>query len=169
LNPKVEDTLSNYHPIGEMKLLITPFDNILKFSLAIKNLTSLEFLDLTNCQDLKINFKSDKVNLEWSLYTSEKSNLKNGGCTFKVPQSAFSDLKNMWSDRNNVFYITTNNNGTRTVIYSALFLPSDSKEATDIFNTTNTKETGIGSSIIDDPANRVETAIVTRRQIRVNK
>ena len=32
LNPKVEDTLSNYHPSGEMKLLITPFDNILKYA-----------------------------------------------------------------------------------------------------------------------------------------
>lgn len=168
-NPKVEDTLSNYHPIGQMKLLITPFDNILKFSLAIKNTTNLEFLDLTDCQDLKINFKSDKLNLEWGLYTSEKSNLKNGGCIFRVPQSAFSDLKNMWSEKNNLFYITTNNKGTRTVIYSGLFLPSDSKEATDIFDTTNTQETVIGSSIIDDPANRIQTAIVTRRQIRINR
>lgn len=171
LNPKVDETLLNYHPIGEMKLLITPFDNILKFSLAIKNPTSLEFLDLTDCQDLKINFKSDKVNLEWGLYTQQKSNLKNGGCNFRVPQSAFSDLKNMWSERNNLFYITTNNKGTRTVIYSGLFLPSDSQDAISVFETTNAniQDQINGSSIIDDPTNRVETAIVTRKQIRVNK
>jgi hypothetical protein len=154
-----------------MKLLITPFDNILKFSLAIKNPTSLEFLDLTDCQDLKINFKSDKVNLEWGLYTQQKSNLKNGGCNFRVPQSAFSDLKNMWSERNNLFYITTNNKGTRTVIYSGLFLPSDSEDAISVFETTNAniQDQINGSSIIDDPTNRVETAIVTRKQVRVNK
>lgn len=171
LNPKVEETLMNYRGLGEVKILISPFDNILKFSLAIKNTTSLEFIDLTNCQDLKINFKSDKSNLEFGLYNVEKSNLKNGGCVFRVPQSSFSDLKNIWLEKNNIFYITTNNKGTRTVIYSGLFLPSDSKEAVSIFDSNQDSlqnQIDAGQVFLED-TQRVETAIVTRRQIRVNK
>jgi hypothetical protein len=170
INPKLEETLLNYRALGEVKVIINPFDNILKFSLAIKSTDSLNFIDLTDCQDLKINFKSDKLNLEFGLYGLEQSNLKNGGCIFRIPQSSFIDLKKIWMEKNNLFYITTNNKGTRTVIYSGLFLPSDSKEATDIFDTT-TQISGqiINSTIIDDPSNRVETAIVTRRQVRVDK
>ena len=74
-------------------------------------------------------------------------------------------------EKNNIFYITTNNKGTRTVIYSGLFLPSDSKEAVSIFDSNQDSlqnQIDAGQVFLED-TQRVETAIVTRRQIRVNK
>lgn len=162
LNPKSSNTFENYRTIGGVKIVITPFDNILRFSLALKKTDSLEFVDLTDCQDLKINFKSDKKNLEWGLYNVEQSNLKNGGCSFRIPQSAFNDLKQMWSERNNLFYITTNNKGTKTVIYSGLFIPSDSLEAT---TQTPLSEQATAGQIFLDQGSTRGTAVVTRTQI----
>lgn len=161
LNSKTGNTLSDYHSIGGVKILITPFDNILRFSLALKSTDSLDFVDLTDCQDLKINFKSDKKNLEFGLYNVERSNLKNGGCLFRIPQSSFNDLKQMWLEKNNLFYITTNNKGTKTVIYSGLFIPSDSLGVVD----AQINEPLSAGRIILDPGPTRGTGIVTRIQI----
>jgi len=161
LNSKTGNTLSDYHPIGGVKILITPFDNILRFSLALKSTDSLNFVDLTDCQDLKINFKSDKKNLEFGLYNVERSNLKNGGCLFRIPQSSFNDLKQMWLEKNNLFYITTNNKGTKTLIYSGLFIPTDSLGVVD---TPINEPLGSGRIILDPGPTR-GTGIVTRTQI----
>lgn len=165
LNPKSEETLVNYHPMGEMKILLTPFDNILRFSLAFKEESNLEFVDLTNCQNLRICFKSDKSNYDFGLYTQEKSNLKNGGCVFRIPSSSYTNLKNMWLDKNNIFYITTINNNVQSVLYSGLFVPSDSKDAINIYNDTNTIDSTRVDVFVENPI--VDEATVTRRQVRL--
>lgn len=167
INPKSESTLLNYHPIGGVKILIEPFDNMIKFSLATKNENNIEFLDLTNSQNLILAFKSDKNNYEFGLIPNA-SNLKVGSCSFKVPQNVYTDLKKCYSNNNNLFYITTNNNGVRTVLYSGLFLPSDSKEAKTIFNEQKIEtESSIGDIILqnEDTGN---TAIVTRKLVTIS-
>lgn len=127
-NPQSSSTLRNYHPLGRVKIVIKPFDNIIKFSLARKKDNKLQFLDLTNCQILNLTFMSSKTSYSFSLY-SQFNNLSTGSISFLIPQSAYGDLKNMYLDRNNLFYITTTNNNVKTLIYSGLFIPSDSQEA----------------------------------------
>ena len=164
LNPKSDQTMLNYHPFGQMKILIQPFDNLLRFSFATLNEGNLSFIDLTNSQNLTIVFRDDKVEYSFGIY-SDNSNLKDGGCSFKIPQSSYQDIKNIYKGGNNLFYVTTTNNNIETVIYSGLFIPSDSSDATDIFNTQNLfNQQQINSSIIDDP-NQSLTAIVTRKLV----
>ncbi len=163
LNPKVESTLDNYHPLGEMKILIEPFDNIIKFSLAFKNVDKLDFLDLTNCQNLNLSFKSDKVLFDFPLIPNS-SNLKIGSCSFKVDKGKYQDLKKMYVDKNNLFYITTTNNSVRTVIYSGLFLPSDSQEGNVVLNTSQLVESQ-GDILLQEETNL--TAKVTRKLVPI--
>jgi hypothetical protein len=159
-NPKVIQTLNNYHPLGIMKILINPFDNILKFTLALKDNDKLDFLDLTNCNELKLSFRSDKENFEFGLYTTDVD-LKNGSCAFRVSRDYYQKLKNILNLKNNLFYITTTNNGVKTMIYSGLFIVSE--------NVTESQQETIntGDIILQDESNR-GTAIVTRRRIKVD-
>ena len=166
LNPKSDSTMLNYHPFGQMKILIQPFDNLVRFSLATINNGSLSFVDLTNSQNLKICFRTDKVNYEFNLNV-DNSNLKDGGCSFKIPSTSYQDLKNIYTQKSNLFYITTTNNGVQTVLYSGLFIPSDSQDANNIFQTNNLlNQQQIDSSIIDDPS-KVQTAIATRKLVQI--
>jgi hypothetical protein len=164
LNPMTESTLDNYHPLGQMKILIEPFDNIIKFSLAFKDKDKLDFLDLTNCQNLLLTFKSDKMTYDFGLI-QETSNLKIGSCSFRVNKKNYDDLKKMYVEKNNVFYITTINNNVRTVIYSALFLPSDTQEATTILNSPVIDNTG---DIKLQEETTFGTATVTRKLVQVS-
>jgi filamentous hemagglutinin family protein len=161
-NPKVTQTLSNFHPLGVMKILVNPFDNIFKFTLAMKDVDKLDYLDLTNCQEIKLSFRSDKENYEFGLY-STGIDLKNGSCSFKVSMDYYQNLKNIFNLKNNLFYITTTNNGVKTMLYSGLFTISENLDLMD-----NQQEViNVGEIILQDEINR-GTAIVTRRRIKVD-
>jgi len=168
INPKSDSTLLNYHPIGGIKILIEPFDNMVRFSLATKSQDSLDFLDLTNSQNLILSFKSDKNNYEFGL-NPNASNLKVGSCSFKIPQNAYQDLKKSYVGGNNIFYITTNNNGVRTILYSGLFLPSDSKEAKTVFSEQSNinNDSSIGDIILQEE-DFGNTALVTRKLVTIS-
>lgn len=163
LSPKVESTLNNYYPLGVMKILINPFDNIIKFTLALKDSDKLNFIDLTNAQNLKLNFRSTQQEFSFLLY-EEESDLGNGTCAFKVNQSYYQSLKRIYLQKDNLFYITSLNKDTKTMLYSGLFLPSDSSEAIDILETPDTNQ---GDIILQEEVNK-GTAIVTRRIVKVN-
>ena len=161
LSPKVERTLNNFYPMGVMKILLTPFYNILKFTLALKDNNKLQFLDLTNAQNLRLSFKSDKQEYSYPLVNSD-SDLSNGTCVFKVNQSQYNILKKIFLEGKNLFYITTQNKDVRSVIYSGLFIPSDSVESID-----SVEPKIEGDIILQEEPNRGD-AIVTRRRIKVN-
>ena len=61
-----------------------------------------------------------------------------------------------------MFYITTQNKDVRSVIYSGLFIPSDSVESID-----SVEPKIEGDIILQEEPNRGD-AIVTRRRIKVN-
>lgn len=136
INNIQEESLSNYYPMGGVKILINPFDNIINFRFAIKNETSLEFVDLTGASNLKLTFKSERNLYEFSL-TPNINDLKGGFCSFRIPQSRYQDLKNMWLSGNNLFYVTTTNNSVTTLIYSGLFVPADTIEAKQLIDEVN--------------------------------
>jgi len=170
INTISSNKLENYHLSGRMKIGIKPFDNIIRFHIAAKTDTSLEFLDLTNCQDLKIVFKNSNNNFEFGQYLDERSAPKIGVCQFRIPESRFLDIKNLKKSDGALFYITTTNQGVTTTIYVGLFDTLDS----------NISNTGIGlglnnpdspqvrPEIIDDPDGNRGVALVTRRILSNN-
>lgn len=173
LNTISSNKLLNYHYSGKMKIGIKPFDNIIRFHIASKSDTSLDFLDLTNCQDLKIIFKNSNNIFEFGQYLDERSAPKIGVCQFKIPESKFLDIKNLKKSEGSAFYITTTNQGVTTTIYSGLFdtidgsfTRSESFTGSRLGTDSNSQ---VQSDIIDDPDSNRGVALVTRRLVSNNK
>ena len=164
LNHKKTKKIDNYFSMGRLKILIEPFDNIIRFVLARKDGDKLEFIDLTNCDNLKLSFKSELANYEFELYPEPNMNSVSGMCSFKIPTINYMDLKKLIVEGENLFYITTTNKNVRTVLYSGQF----NTEIEDDGSDTGGDDDNTTSSIINDP-NLEERgiAIVTRRRVRV--
>jgi hypothetical protein len=132
LNRVSSNKLENYHFMGKMKIGIRPFDNVLKFILAYKGVTNsntLESVDLTNCQDLKLIFKGDDKMIEFSQYFTGETAPKFGVCQFRIDESKFLDIKNLNKLGSNVFYITSTNQGFRNILYTGLFTILDTAQS----------------------------------------
>jgi hypothetical protein len=193
LNVTMAKKIDNYHPIGAMKIGIRPFDNVFKFSLAFKvkrpNATIggvLEPLDLTNCEQLKLVFKSDSNLIEFPQYITQETVARLGMCQFKVTEDKFVDLKNMFSSGFVNFYITTTNQNFKNTIYSGLFTILDTATSfgggslSDIISGANVDDL-VGSGNIEligdtveestpsiiDPPKEQEIAIVVRKKIPI--
>ena len=162
--------LENYHQIGALKIGIRPFDNIFKFIFAFKTNDSLEPLDLTNCQDLKLIIKNDDSLLEFIQYFTSETVARLGMCQFKISEADFQKVKNLYKSGVNIFYITTTNQGIQNVIYSGLYQILDTVSdvtISDIINNTNGVSNGVtagGPEVIQDPnlSTQQEFALVTR-------
>jgi hypothetical protein len=189
LNRKEAKKIDNYHYMGILKIGIKPFDNLFKFILAYKfsNSSQLEPLDLTNCEIVKLIFRSDDVSIEFPEYFSDETSAKYGMCQFLVNDNKFQDLKKLYANGNVFFYITGINQGIRTVIYSGTFTILDTasnlagQTIDDILNNTNTSDLLNSGSIrpkdgagnkglptIIDPPKEQEIAIVTRKKVPIN-
>ena len=137
--------LENYHKIGELKIGIHPFDNIIKFTLVFKTLDSIEPIDLTNCQNIKLVFKNDENRLDFNQYFNEETAANIGTCLFKIPESQFQKVKNFYKLGGRLFYITTTNQGIENILYSGLFEPLDKISA------NISDDIQLDTSIIRDP------------------
>ena len=195
LNKVAYINIDNYHFMGRLKIGIKPFDNIFKFILALKYINnssaSLEPLDLTNCQDIKLVFKGDNKTIEFTQYFTNEVVAKFGMCQFKITEDKFHELKELNNMRSTVFYITTTNQGIRNVLYTGIYTILDNIGAlvgnngngngnsnitvsdllkngslSDSTNNNNLSNLSNQSpDIIFDPNQKQETAIVTRRQV----
>lgn len=168
-----QNKLENYHYFGKMKLGVRPFDNIFRFHLAFKTADSLNPLDLTNCQELKLTFRNDKSEIEFIQYIDEKTSPKNGVCQFRVPESRFLDIKNLLKPSANsksklstssLFYITTTNQGIANTIYCGMFINLDSAENINGSDSGIVNDPGQIPTIIQDPNPSGGVAVVTRRK-----
>lgn len=167
LNGKSKNQLDNYLSLGTMKILIEPFDNVIKFILASKVGAKLEFLDLSNCSNITLSFKNDFSNMQFPNYTFSKTNLKDGICSFKISQSSYQDIKKLYLIGETIFYITTTNNNIKTMIYSGQFVPSDTKEAVDIIKSNTEGSSNPKTQSVILPDDSIKTAIAIRRQVPV--
>jgi len=160
LNFKRPRKIDNYFTIGRLRILIEPFDNIIRFVLAYKRNDELEFIDLTNCQDLKLSFKSESSNYEFGIYSEDNMNTASGMCSFRIPSSRYLDIKNLVLLDENLFYITTINQGVRTTLYTGQFSTDAVVITDDTLDDTDT------SSIKDPIYNSKGIAIATKREVR---
>jgi hypothetical protein len=150
------DNLDKWREMGFLKISISPFDDIIKFNVSIRESgNTIKPLDMTLYQSIKISFKSDFTNLEFDLM---ESNLVSGGLIFRISGQSYNELKNSWVNGSRFFYITTTNSDKTTLIYSGLFIPSEFIE----ISKSNPNLIESESSIIVDPNERLETAIARR-------
>ena len=165
-NVVVGNTL--YYGDGKIQILIKPFDNIIKFTIAQSvitqnNTTGPNYFDLTSYGQIQLVFKNSQIEDDFQIYTNNGDvNLANGVVVFLIPESKISDIRTIYASGINIFYITATQQNITTVIYSGLFELYDS--VTNINNLTiaATTQLSISSSsalISSSPINA--TPIIT--------
>ncbi len=165
---KSENALINtktFFGFGKIQILLYPFDNIIKFSIANGTPSKPEYFNMTGISEIKLVMKNDKNQFEFPLFTeSGDIDLTIGQIVFKMPLNRFNDVKKIYDSGVNLFYIVGTSQSTTSVIYTGLFKIYD--------NTTNVKalndqaNASVGnSSIILDPVQSKETVTVTKRLV----
>jgi hypothetical protein len=159
---------NTFYGIGKMQILIYPFDNIVKFIVADGTNSQPNYLDLTNFTEIRLTFKNDTKTVDIPLFVeSGDINLKLGQLIFKISESKYNDIKNIYQV-NNLFYIIGSNGYNNNVIYTGLFKIYDSiTNVQDLNNEVDNKKptTETKPSINYDPNLPKETAVVTTKKI----
>jgi hypothetical protein len=126
-SPKSSD---GYKGMGLLNLIITPFDNIIQFRLAILSQTGdlsknqLELYDLStilNNSEIIFTFKSDTESIEKSIYREADNDFKNGIINFKIVENDLNVLKKIYYKGSNNFYLTIISNKVKTLLYSGTY------------------------------------------------
>ena len=113
---------------GQIQVLLYPFDNIVRFSIATGLSTSPQYFDMSLFDEIKMVIKNDKTEVSAPLYIEAGVvDLKGGQCVFKLPQSKFKDIKAIFDSGINVFYIIGSSKSNTSVIYTGLFKIFDNK------------------------------------------
>ena len=130
-----------YYSDGLITIKINPFDNIFKFSIATGSPTAPKFFNLSGFSEIKFIIKDDKSEVSFPLYTqSGDISLENGQIVFKIDQSKFQDIKKIYNNNINIFYIVGSAGSSTFVIYSGLFKILDSPGSIADLNQAASKE-----------------------------
>ena len=118
---------------GNLRILLKPFDNVLKFSIAIDVVTNnrihpiVNYMDLSSMGQIQLVFKNTQTSVSFEIYSNNNNiNLANGVIVFLIPSKKLADIRLIYNSGVNVFYITGTQQGITTVIYSGLFELYDS-------------------------------------------
>ncbi len=163
-NKRRPKNINNFYPLGELKIIIRPFDNLLKFTIANRVDNTLDFIDLSNCQDIKFSLKTSDKEMSFNYTPQVNTNVVSGMCSFRVLQKDYQDIKKMYVNGARMFYITTTNKGVRTLIYTGMFIPEDMVVAS---NTIDIDLIPVIKPDIENP-NLNNVAVVTRRVVTLN-
>jgi len=158
--------------MGRMQLLVYPFDNIFKFVVA-RNISSgvIEYMDLSNMGEIKLVFKNPNISVECPIFSESGENvLTTGFVVFKLGGSRIPDVRKIFESGINVFYITSTQQSTTTVIYTGLFKIYDTvRNVNEIDNITPdiTQQDVVVQPASPTPGGppASETAIATRRVV----
>lgn len=146
---------------GKIQILLYPFDNIVKFSIATGTADSPKYLDLTGYSEIKFTIKNDTNSISFDPFIeSGEIDLANGGLAFKITEAKFQEIKKIYNSGINVFYITGTNLSTTSVIYTGLFKIFDDKS-----NVEELNQMASNPQIILDPTPVKPVAVVTKRPI----
>lgn len=146
---------------GKIQILLYPFDNIVKFSIATGTADSPRYLDLTGYSEIKFTIKNDSNTISFDPFIeSGEIDLVNGGLAFKITESKFQEIKRIYNSGVNVFYITGTNLSTTSVVYTGLFKIFDDRN-----NVEELNQIASNPEIILDPTPIKPIAVVSRRSI----
>lgn len=146
--------------LGRIQILLYPFDNIVKFSIATGTPDEPRYFDLTSFSEIKLTIKNDTNSISFTPFIeSGEIDLVNGGLAFKITQAKFSEIKRIYNSGINVFYITGANLSTTSVIYTGLFkIFDDEANIADLNDSSSSPDI-----IVDDVPVRPTAVVVTRR------
>jgi len=120
---------------------------------------------MTGYGDIKLTFRSDSKTFDFPLYTDSGSvNLSLGQLVFKITQNKFIDIKKLYESGINLFYITSEIQSVKSVVYSGLFKIYDS--AANVADLNQGAASNASPAIIKDPNLPQEIAVVTRRPVK---
>lgn len=154
-NPSVS---SDYKSMGLLNIILTPFDNIMKFQIAKQDspdgpIVPYNLSELLLNSKLNLVFRSDSKSIEKDVYyQTDENRFEMGVVVFKINQEDMSILKQMAKDKFDNFYIILNANKTKTLIYSGKFKIFDNLkflQTTTIVNTNTGSTTAVDNSLID--------------------
>lgn len=152
--------------MGKTRIVIMPFDNIIKFTIAKNvsdsndNINNVEYFDMSNASEVSLVFKSTVSEVKCNIYRNgDIVDLSKGMLIFKIPQSKITDIRNIYNSKVNTFYITIRNNNNETFsIYSGTFIMFD--DINNINNINDTINAEVESYIITSNT-EVPTATIT--------
>ena len=139
-------SIEGYKGMGLLNIIITPFDNIIKFGLyklpdissyitSEQQLIPYDLSNIVNNSEIMLIFKSDSETLEKPIYKDADNNFKNGEIYFKILEKDVSTLKRFYNKGFNNFYLVlysnsnpsskknnyNNRDGIKTMLYSGVF------------------------------------------------
>lgn len=166
---------STFYGEGKLIILLKPFDNVVKITIASNiisqnNTLTPQYLDLTGLGQIQLVFKNNKLTSAFDIYQNTgEVDLANGTVVFKINATKINDIRAIYNSGINIFYITSTQNATTTVVYSGLFKLFDSTDNINNMNATanqlilnSANNNNNKSSIIPDNSANTGTAIVTR-------
>lgn len=119
----VTNTVAKYLGKGELNLLLTPFDNVIKIKIAQKvRENSFDPYVIPSSNSItQLVFKSATTELRIPLYLeTNEVDLRQGVVIFKISSSDQPQLKKIFQT-NKTFYVTLTTNGIETSIYDGVF------------------------------------------------
>jgi hypothetical protein len=165
---------SVFYADGKLIIVLKPFDNIIKITIASNilsqnNILTPSYMDLTGLGNIQLVFKNNKLVSSFDIYQNTgEIDLANGTVVFKISTSKINDIRSIYNSGVNIFYIVSTQNSTTSVIYSGLFKLYDSIDNINNMNAVanqllvNTSDSKVKSSIITDNSANTGVAIVTR-------
>jgi hypothetical protein len=155
-----------FYGFGKTQILLYPFDNIVKFSIATGSDIKPDYLNMTGFSEIKFVIKNDISQISFPLYTeSGDINLSIGQIIFKIGQDRFNEIKKVYDSGINIFYITGTSQSTTSVVYTGLFKVYDNKSNVADLNKQAENLSLTNPNIILDPNQGKETAVVTRKLV----
>jgi hypothetical protein len=157
---------SDYKTMGLLNIILTPFDNVIKFTIA-KSLntttntpTAYDLSEFSNNASLKLVFKSDGKILEKSYYVQSSDNdLKNGVILYKIDQTDLSTIKEIYNSGFKNFYLTIYANDTKSQLYSGKYEFYENVKF--VNNTTTSTSTSTSTTTTSGTTNSGYTADTT--------
>lgn len=169
-----------YYADGLISIMIKPFDNILKFSIATGSPTSPKVFNLSGFSEIRLIIKDDTSEASFGIWTQGGVSLENGQVVFNITEDKIASIKKIYNNGVNIFYIVGVSGGSKFVIYSGLFKIFDSPTSVAELNQTASKAgtptagntnnsinsqmaaSGVGQSINLDPTIGATTTTVNK-------
>lgn len=137
---------NNYKPNGTLEIIITPYDNVIKFVIGKKvsggNIEPQNLTDISKNSKLLLSFKSDSKSFDKNVYYESNDNdFKNGIVVFKIEESDLNIINKIY-EKSKKFFITIYNEdtGTKQMLYSGNFVLYDDIQFTTFGSSSSTEE-----------------------------
>ena len=133
-----------------LELIIHPFDNYIKFAIATSGKDSYEPMTFNSNIILSLNFSGNGVNVSVSTDASNTENKPGSGVlVFNIKSVDAINLSKIFND-NNRFYLTQKDeNNNEVVLYSGLFIMSNSQEYLNRISKTSQPQVTPVASVAD--------------------